>query len=149
MRALSLRHSQINLNVDPRAVVFWDNTKNGKFRQVPLTKAAIGAIKAMPKASEYVFYHPESMTRWGTCRDPKRGRQRDIRGCGFNLSHAYGTRPAEKGVPMHFISEVMGHHSFDYTRKQYARFSPESASRAVLRVLEGGKIFTNLALEAA
>jgi hypothetical protein len=46
---------------------------------------------------------------------------------------------------MHFISEVMGHHSIDYTRKQYARFSPESASRAVLRVLEGEKNGTKMA----
>lgn len=40
---------------------------------------------------------------------------------------------------MHYISEVMGHHSIDFTRKLYARFSPDSASRAVLKVLEGWK----------
>jgi hypothetical protein len=39
---------------------------------------------------------------------------------------------------MHFISEVMGHGSIDFTRKQYARFSPQSASKAVLKALEGG-----------
>jgi len=44
---------------------------------------------------------------------------------------------------MRFISEVMGHHSVDFTRRQYARFSPESAARAVLRILEGGKNGTN------
>jgi hypothetical protein len=56
------------------------------------------------------------------------------------LRHAYGIKLAEEGCPMHYISEVMGHHSIDFTRKHYARFSPESASRAVLRVLEGSKI---------
>jgi hypothetical protein len=50
---------------------------------------------------------------------------------------------------MHFISEVMGHHSLDYTRRQYARFSPESAAKAVLKSLEGEKISTNLPLSAA
>ncbi len=40
---------------------------------------------------------------------------------------------------MHFISEVLGHHSVEFTRKRYARFSPESAGRAVLLVLEGRK----------
>jgi hypothetical protein len=40
---------------------------------------------------------------------------------------------------MHYISEVMGHHSIDFTRKNYARFSPDSASRSVLRVLQGRK----------
>ncbi len=33
-------------------------------------------------------------------------------------------------------SEVMGHHSIDFTRRRYALFSPESASRAVLRVMQ-------------
>jgi integrase len=61
------------------------------------------------------------------------------------LRHAYGIKLAERGRTMHFISEVMGHHSVDYTRKQYARFSPESASRAVLYVLEGEKYGTKLA----
>ena len=43
------------------------------------------------------------------------------------------------------FSVGMGHHSMDYTRKQYAGFSPESASRAVLPVLEGEKNGTELA----
>jgi integrase len=59
--------------------------------------------------------------------------------------HAYGIKLAELGCEMHFISEVMGHHSIDFTRRMYARFSPQSASRAVLRVLQGGKNGTNLA----
>ena len=42
----------------------------------------------------------------------------------------------EDGCPMHFISAMLGHHSVRFTAKRYARFSPESASRAVLRVLE-------------
>jgi hypothetical protein len=46
---------------------------------------------------------------------------------------------------MHFISEVLGHHSIDFTRQQYAKFSPQSAARAVLRVLEGAKNGTDLA----
>ena len=50
------------------------------------------------------------------------------------------SRPrAEAGCPMHFISEVLGHSSIEFTRKRYARFSPESASRAVLRVLEAAR----------
>jgi integrase len=98
-----------------------------------------------------VFYHPESLTRWHSCRDA----WEEARiAAGFpwlrihDLRHAYGIKLAERGVPMHFISEVMGHHSVDFTRKQYARFSPESASRAVLRGLEGGRISTNLPLSA-
>jgi integrase len=60
-------------------------------------------------------------------------------------SHAFAIKLAEAGCEMHFISEVLGHHSIDFTRKQYAKFSPQSATRAVLRGLEGGKNGTNLA----
>jgi integrase len=150
--ALSLGHHQLSLISAPPVVVFSDNTKNGKDRQVPLTSRAIDAIKSMPNASRYVFYHPDTLTRWHSCRDAWE-EARDAAGLSWlwihDLRHAYGIRLAEMGVPMHFISEVMGHHSVDFTRRQYARFSPESASRAVLRVLEGGKISTILPLSAA
>jgi integrase len=145
---LSLKHNQIVLNVVPPVVVFSDNTKNGKDRQVPLTAKAIDAIKAMPGGFKFVFYHPESQTRWDTARKVWESARK---AAGYpwlrihDLRHAYGIKLAERGCPMHFISEVMGHHSIDYTRKQYARFSPESASRAVLRVLEGRKNGTELA----
>ena len=149
--ALSLGHDQVSLTSNPPVVVFSDITKNGRNRQVPLTREAIAAIESMPRASGYVFYHPESLTRWHSCRDA----WEEARiAAGFpwlrihDLRHAYGIKLAERGVPMHFISEVMGHHSVDFTRKQYARFSPESASRAVLRGLEGGRISTNLPLSA-
>jgi integrase len=145
---LSLKHHQIVLNSIPAVVVFSDNTKNGKDRQVPLTAKAIDAIKAMPKGSKYVFYHPESLTRWDTAHKVWES-AREAAGYPWlrihDLRHAYGIKLAERGCAMHFISEVMGHHSIDYTRKQYARFSPESASRAVLQVLEGGKNGTELA----
>ena len=133
-------------------VTFHSNTKNGRSRQVPLTSDALAAIAAMPPHGRTVFYSPESLTPWdvdsvggrwerarkkvivgeGADRHPSRLRVHDLR-------HAYAIKLAEEGTPMHFISEVLGHHSVDFTRKRYARFSPESAGRAVLRVLEGRK----------
>src|SRR5262249_27748810 len=56
-----------------------------------------------------------------------------------DLRHAYAIRLAKYDCPMHHISEVLGHSSTEFTRRTYARFSPESSSRAVLRVLEGGR----------
>ena len=114
---------------------------------------ALQPIKKMPRvASNYVFYQPESLTRWYSCRKIWDA-ARDVAGHSWlrihDLRHAYGIRLAESGVAMHFISEVMGHHSVDFTRKQYAQFSPESASRAVLSALESGRISTNLPLSAA
>lgn len=148
---LTLVHSQVDLGRGE--VVFHDNTKNGKDRRVPLTKKAVAAIQAMPVASKFIFYHPESLTRWDSCRDPwEEARER----AGYawlrihDLRHAYGIRLAEGGCPMHFISEVMGHHSVDFTRKCYAKFSPESASKAVRAVLEAGRdeISTSLPLSS-
>ena len=115
---------------------------------MPLTAKAIDAIKAMPKGSKFVVYHPESLTRWDTARkvwDSAREAANLPWLRIHDLRHAYGIKLAERGCAMHFISEVMGHHYIDYTRKRYARFSPESASRAVLQVLEGGKNGTELA----
>jgi integrase len=66
--ALALRHSQLDLS--SQEVVFWHITKSGKDRRVPLTEKAIWAVKAMPRASRYVFYHPDSLMRWDTCRTP-------------------------------------------------------------------------------
>jgi len=107
----------------------------------------------MPRVvSNYVFYYPESLTRWHTCRDAW---EEARKAAGFpwlrihDLRHAYAIRLAESGCEMHYISEILGHHSIDFTRKRYAKFSPQSAARAVLKALESGKISTNLPLSAA
>jgi integrase/recombinase XerD len=145
---ITLKWSQVDY---ARAqVVFHSNTKNGRSRQVPLTEAGLCALSAMPKHGETVFYHPDTLKKWtgdsiaipwekaralvivgeGDAAEPSGLRIHDLR-------HAYAIKLAEQGCAMHFISEVMGHHSVDFTRKHYGKFSPESASRAVLRVLEG------------
>ncbi len=148
--AITLVRSQIDY---ARAqVVFHSNTKNGKSRQVPLTELALWSLSAMPRRGETVFYNPDDMKRWtGDALDYRweKAREQVTIGEGedahsselriHDLRHAYGIKLAEAGCPMHYISEVMGHHSIDFTRKHYAKFSPESASRAVLRVLEGKK----------
>jgi integrase len=62
----------------------------------------------------------------------------------YDHRHAYAIKLAEGGTAMHFISEVLGHSSTEFTREQYARFSRDSASRAVLKVLKGGENGTKL-----
>lgn len=139
--AITLKWSQVD---QARArVVFHSNTKNGKSRQVPLTEAALDALCTMPRHGETVFYHPDTLRRWnGDSVAVPWERAREAAGSRLrihDLRHAYGIKLAEAGCPMHYISEVLGHHSIDFTRKHYAKFSPESASRAVLLVLEGKK----------
>ena len=94
----------------------------------------------MPVHGETVFYNPDTLQKWtGDSLGHRWEKAREAVGSKLrvhDLRHAYGIRLAEEGCPMHFISEVMGHASVDFTRKHYARFSKDSASRAVLRVLE-------------
>ncbi len=139
--ALSLKHHQVDLK-SCTAVFF--RTKSGKSRTVPLPQEAVDAIKAMPRISktDYVFYHPESLTRWNEAKGPwERAREK----AGYpwlrihDLRHAYGIKLAEAGVPMEVISEMLGHHSVDFTKKHYAKYAPSWAGRVVLAALDGGR----------
>jgi integrase len=144
--AMGLKRSQ--LDFARQTVTFHGETKSGRSRQVPLTGQALWAVQSLPvlpHSPEIVFYHPDRFTplsgtsiRWAW--------DNAARGTGLrvhDLRHAYAIRLAEEGCPMHFISEVLGHYSSDFTRRRYARFSPASASHAVLRVLEGRKAVAN------
>ena len=126
-----------------RALAFPSRTKNGKGRQVPLTSAALCAISAMPRYGKTVFYHPTTLKPWNpsTIRYRWKAARKKAESALriHDLRHAYAIKLAESNCAMHYISEVLGHHSIDFTRKRYVRFSPDSASRAVLRVLEAVK----------
>ena len=138
--ATSLTWGQVDYT---RAIVTIKQTKNGRMRQVPLAAAALAALSAMPRCSQTVFYHPNMLTpwdKWSIMKPWMRARNKANSKLRIHdLRHAYAIKLAEAGCPMHFISEVLGHSSIEFTRKRYARFSPESASRAVLRVLEAAR----------
>ena len=148
--AMSLTWDQVNY--EKAIVTFHTTTKNGRARQVPLTAAALAALSSMPRHGKIVFYHPDTLKAYSANQIGlawRRATQKVIVGTGadahssrlriHDLRHAYAIRLAESGCPMHFISEVLGHSSIEFTRKKYARFSPESASQAVLKVLAGGR----------
>ena len=138
--AMKLKWGQVDY---ARATVTFEQTKSGKMRQVPLTSAALAALSVMPKHEQTVFYHPTTLKPWDASTVRKPWRQSRSKANSklriHDLRHAYAIKLAEAGCPMHFISEMLGHYSTEFTRTRYARYSPESASRAVLKVLEGGK----------
>jgi integrase len=113
-------------------------------RSVPLPQEAVDAIQAMPRIAQtdYVFYHPESLTRWSEAKGPW-NKARGEAGHDWlrihDLSYAYAIKLAEAGVAMEVISEMLGHHSVDFTRKHYAKYAPSWAGRVVLAALKGGK----------
>ena len=154
---LSLRPDQVDTS---RNVVTFHTsrsrgtrTKNGKIRQVPLTDKALAAINSVPRHVKTVFYHPDSLEPWRDrtldCfwnrarRLTAEANPEEASNCMslriHDLRHAYAIKLAERGCPMHFISEVLGHHSVEFTRRRYARFSPDSAAQSVLTFLEGRK----------
>jgi integrase len=139
---LALKWTQVDLR--NKGVTFF-KTKSGRPRTVPLTQDAIAAIKSMPRTSKtpYVFYHPASLTRWSEAKDPWE-EAREAAGYPrlriHDLRHAYAIKLAEAGVPMEVISEMLGHHSVDFTKKHYAKYAPTWAGKTVLAALEGGRV---------
>ncbi len=137
--AIALKPGQIDFA--RRVVTIHGETKSGRSRQIPLTDRATWAAQALPAYGSTVFYNPASLKPfngdslgrvWDKAKGDSHLRIHDLR-------HAFAISLAEEGCPMHYISEVLGHHSLEFTRRRYARFSPESASKAVLRVLQGRK----------
>jgi len=140
--ALSLQHWQVQ--EDSRQVLFSENTKSKKYRYVPLTEAAIEAVKTLPRLPDCpnVFYNLKSKDRWHDCRKPWEQARKKV---GLpeiqvkDLRRHYAIELAEDGANMHDIQSVLGHASVVTTEKHYAQFSPEHSAKRILRVLEGGK----------
>lgn len=110
----------------------------------PLTDRALEAIESVPvlPGCPYVFYSPETKTRWFDVGKPWREARK---AAGYpwlrirDLRPAFGTEASERGVPMHFIQSVLGHSSVAVTEKYYAKFSPNAAAEFVRRTLESGR----------
>jgi len=108
-----------------------------------LAKAFLNRLNAPPHPkTEYAFYNPNSGERWYDCRKPWLA-ARQVAGVPLltikDLRKAYGIKLAESGCAMHYIQSVLGHASVRTTERYYAVFSPQSAKKQVLRVLQGGK----------
>ncbi len=135
--ALSLTHDQVDLD---EGVVTLPRTKSGQTRYLGLTEGAIAAIKAMPRASSYVFYHPRSLTRWCDCKDPWIA-AREAAKCKWlkvkDLRTAFAMRLAETpGIEKHVIQSLLGHSNLATTERFYALHSAKKAVKRGLRLVE-------------
>jgi integrase len=139
---LALQHWQVDRT--RRLVEFAKRTKNGKNRLVGLTDLALEALDAVPPmpGCPYVFYNPGTKTRWHDCRAPWEA-AREAAGFPWlrmrDLRPAFAIEVSEYGGDMHFLQSVLGHSSVAVTEKHYAKFSPESAARRTLKLIEGGR----------
>ena len=139
---LGLQHWQIDR--ERRVVTFAKRTKNGKSTIAPLTDRALEAIDSVPvlPGCPYVFYNPETGTRWFDVRKPWVAARK---AAGYpwlrvrDLRPAFGIEASEEGVPMHFIQSVLGHGSVAVTERYYAKFRPDAAASAVRQALEAAR----------
>ncbi len=135
-------------------ITFAKRTKNGKTTVAPLADRALAAIDSVPAlpGCPYVFYNPETGTRWSDARKPWL-KARKAAGYPWlrvrDLRPAFGIEASEIGVPMHFIQSVFGHSSVAVTEKYYAKFRPESAAKMVLATMESARRGQNLAQRGA
>ena len=131
-------------SVDSKLVVFSENTKSRKYRYVPLSEAALEAVRALPPLEDcpFVFYDRKTRARWRQCRYAwEKAREAvslpEIQA--KDLRRYYAIHFAESGADMHDIQQVLGHSSVAMTERHHARFSPKHSAKKILKILEGGK----------
>jgi integrase len=127
-----------------RIITFAKRTKKGKTIIAPLTKEAEAAIDSVPPLDgcPYIFYNPETRTRWYDARKPWEKARKEA---GYpwlrvrDLRPAFAPEASELGAPTKFISSGLGHSSERVTEKFYIKSAPEFAARQLLAVIEGGR----------
>jgi site-specific recombinase XerD len=139
---LRLEHWQVDR--ENREILFAKRTKSGKNRLVPITDRAVEALDVVPPlpGCPYVFYDPETGTRWQTLRSQwLRARER----AGYpwltpkHLRPAFATELSERGLETHMVQDLLGHSSVAVTERFYLKRRQRAACRAALRVLAGRK----------
>lgn len=97
-----------------------DRTKSGRWRQVPLSKSALTALRALKRTTGDGEHVLPSITGSSLSRvflsDAK---ARGLAGSLHSLRHSYGAHLVMAGVPLRTIQVLMGHASF-VTTERYA-----------------------------
>jgi integrase len=105
-------------------------TKSGRWRQIPLSKGAIAALKVL-KGTDYVLPRitAESLSR-AFLQDVAR---LGLRGSLHSLRHTYGAHLVMAGVPLRTVQVLMGHASFK-TTERYAHIGKDHLRDQARRV---------------
>ncbi len=139
---LSLEHWQVDR--DHREILLTKRTKSGKHRLVPITDRAMEALDAVPPIPGclYVFYDPETGTRWKTLRSQWQWARKRAGYTWLTPKHlrpAFATDLSERGLESHMIQDLLGHSSVSVTERFYLKRRQRAACRAALQVLSGKK----------
>lgn len=100
-------------------------TKSGRWRQVPLSKGALIALKSLKRVTESTGYVLPRITAESLSRAFLQDVARlGMRGSLHSLRHTYGAHLVMAGVPLRTVQVLMGHASFK-TTERYAHIGKD------------------------
>lgn len=99
-------------------------TKSGKWREIPLNRAALGCLAALP--DRIVDCHPDTLSDWFT-EDAKAA---GVGGTLHRLRHTFCAHLVMAGVSLRRVQLLAGHADYK-TTEMYAHLAPEGARGAV------------------
>jgi integrase len=125
--AQQLRWVQVDFKRESLDVIstFEERTKSGRWRQVPLSKGAVIALKALHKKTGTTPYVLPRIT----AESLSRAFLQDVARCGLSgslhsLRHTYAAHLVMAGVPLRTVQVLMGHASFK-TTERYAHIGKD------------------------
>jgi integrase len=108
--------------------------KNGRSREVGLSKQALAALREHPRRGALVFSAedgsmlPRGATKWPLWSSAKAAGLRRI---GWHvLRHTFASHLVMRGAPLKTVQELMGHSTIEMTMR-YAHLSPDARRQAV------------------
>ncbi|MCL4780701.1 MAG: site-specific integrase [Gammaproteobacteria bacterium] len=143
-----------DFNPEAGTVHFVDKTKSGADKQVPLTAEGAAWFKrwaAGKKGSERIFTHADGR-EWKQSHQIRRTRAAAMRAkldpapTFHDLRRTYGSLLAQKGVPLKYIAQALGHTDTRMAEKHYAHLQKSNeVAKAIRRNLPRfGKVKTNV-----
>lgn len=136
----ALRWSDVDLDAGRfvvRRAVWRDiisTPKNGRAREIPLSKQAVTALREHPRRGEVVFSAPDgTMLSKGAMRWPLWNvcKGAGLRRIGWHVArHTFASHLVMRGAPLKAVQELMGHSTIEMTMR-YAHLSPDARRDAV------------------
>ena len=129
---LRVTKRDIDWTQTPPILTVWI-AKSNKPRSVPLTRRAAEILKRRthsdtPKAFDMTQW--QIRHQWDQMLEGLGEEASDGMGSPHTLRHTFGSRLAQRGVPMREIQELMGHSSLQVTMR-YAKLAPRNLTAAI------------------
>lgn len=125
--AQQLRWAQVDMKREAIDVVstIEERTKSGRWRQIPLSKGALIALRALLKKTGETPYVLPRITAESLSRSFLQDVERlGMAGSLHSLRHTYGAHLVMAGVPLRTVQVLMGHASFK-TTERYAHIGKD------------------------